>query len=341
MRILGIETSCDDTAIGIVSLARDRFNIESRAAASQILLHRKFGGVVPEVAAREHALTIHPTLRAAMRLGHFQWRDIEAIAVTSGPGLSTALGVGVETARTLAYALHKPLVAVNHIEGHISSAWASPEAGKIKFPAVALVVSGGHTELISVKKFGQYKLLGRTIDDAAGEAFDKTAKLLKLPYPGGPEISKLAAAGDPKRFKFPRSMLGKDSLDFSYAGLKTSVLYATMKLRKLNKQTRADLAAGFEAAAIEPLVEKSRRALARTKAKTLIVAGGVAANRKLRHDLANMVMANFPGVAFISAPLDLCMDNGVMIAIAGAFRAQKRHFMPWQKLHADPNWELV
>ena len=196
MRVLGIETSCDDTAVGIVTYHHNQFAIEAQVAASQILIHRKYGGVVPEVAAREHAVTILPTIQAALQASKRTWTSVDAIAVTAGPGLNTALLVGVETARTLAYTLGKPLVRVNHIEGHIASNWASPDSKKILFPAVALIVSGGHTELILIESFGNYRLLGRTLDDAVGEAFDKVAKMLDLPYPGGPENSRRAAHGD-------------------------------------------------------------------------------------------------------------------------------------------------
>lgn len=341
MRILGIETSCDDTAIGIVTYQRGQFSIEAQVTASQVLIHRKYGGVVPEVAAREHAVTILPTLKAALKQAHTDWKKIDAIAVTGGPGLNTALLVGVETARTLAYTLQKPLVRVNHIEGHICSAWVSLSAKHIRFPALALIVSGGHTELIHVSGFGKYKLLGRTIDDAVGEAFDKTAKVLGLPYPGGPEISKRATQGNDKAFKFPRAMMQPGSLDFSYSGLKTSVLYAFQKLRRPNSQTINDIAASFQAAAVDALVEKTRRALQRTHAKTLLLGGGVAANALLRQRLDDLVKQEFPNTFYIPPVVSLCMDNGVMIAMAGAFRAQKKDFIPWQKLQADPNWELV
>lgn len=340
MRILGIETSCDDTAIGIVNFRRGKFTIEAQVAASQVLIHRKYGGVVPEVAAREHAVTIIPTLKAALKKGLVKWKDIDAIAVTGGPGLNTALLVGVETARTISYAMKKPLVRVNHIEGHIVSSWASPEASWIRFPAVALIVSGGHTELILVRGFGQYKLLGRTLDDAVGEAFDKTAKILGLPYPGGPEISRRAEDGDPTHFKFPRALMKRGHLDFSYAGLKTSVLY---ELRKHKKTARTvnDVAASFQLAAIEPLVEKTRWAVQKTKAKTVLLGGGVAANTLLRHELSAMIRRDLPRVRYIQPALNLCMDNGVMIAMVGAFRAAKKDFTPWKKIKADPNWELV
>lgn len=341
MRILGIETSCDDTAIGIVSYRRGKFSIEAQVAASQVLIHRKYGGVVPEVAAREHAVTIIPTLKAALKKSGATWKSIDAIAVTGGPGLNTALLVGVETARTLAYSLKKPLVRVNHIEGHICSAWGSPESARIRFPAVALIVSGGHTELIHVAGFGKYKLLGRTIDDAVGEAFDKTAKVLGLPYPGGPEVSRRADHGNPKAFKFPLALLGRNSLDFSYAGLKTSVLYAVEKLPRLSPATLNDVCASFQATAIEPLIIKTAQALTTTKAKTLLLGGGVAANQSLRTALTQLVAKDFSHVIFVPPTLALCTDNGVMIAMAGAFRAQRKDFTAWQKITADPNWELV
>ncbi len=340
MRILGIETSCDDTAIGIVSYTRGRFRIEAQTAASQVLIHRKYGGVVPEVAAREHAVTIIPTLTAALKKARVSWDDIDAIAVTAGPGLNTALLVGVETARTISYTLKKPLVRVNHIEGHIASNWASTEAKHIRFPAVALIVSGGHTELIWVKKLGDYTLLGRTLDDAVGEAFDKVAKLFHLPYPGGPEISQRAVLGDSARFAFPRALMKTKDLDFSYAGLKTSVLYM---LRKVSETPKVidDMAASFQTAAIEPLIKKTLWAAEHVHAKTVLLGGGVAANALLRKNLSAAIAKTLPSVRYIQPALNLCMDNGVMIAMAGAFRAAKKDFTPWRKIKADPNWELV
>ena len=341
MRILGIETSCDDTAVGIVSYSRGRFTIEAQVAASQVLIHRKYGGVVPEVAAREHALTIIPTLRAALKRAEVGWKQIDAVAVTAGPGLNTALLVGVETARSLSYVLKKPLIRVNHIEGHIASNWASPDETKIEFPAVALIVSGGHTELLLVRGFGQYTLLGRTLDDAVGEAFDKVAKLLGLLYPGGPEISRRAMKGDPSVFKFPRALMRHGHLDFSYSGLKTSVLYEWRKHRKRPARLVDDVCASFQVAAIDPLIAKTCWAVEKTRAKTVILGGGVAANVLLRHRLAVAIERRFSNVHYVQPALSLCMDNGVMIAMAGAFRAAKKQFMPWEKIQADPNWELV
>lgn len=341
MRILGIETSCDDTAIGIVSYKNKRFTIEARVTASQTLTHRKYGGVVPEVAAREHALTIIPTIAAAMKKARVGWNNIDALAVTGGPGLNTALLVGVETARTLGYALNKPVVRVNHIEGHVVSAWATLKTQNIRLPAVALIVSGGHTELILVRAIGKYSLLGRTVDDAVGEAFDKVAKILGLPYPGGPKIAKRAVLGNASTFKFPRAFMRPGNLDFSYSGLKTSVLYELQKHRHITSSLVNDMAASFQLAAIEPLVAKTYWAAEKVKAKTILLGGGVAANTMLREKLQKMVTQGLPGTRFIPSSLPYCMDNGVMIALAAAFRAQNRQYTPWKKLSADPNWELV
>ncbi len=369
MRILGIETSCDDTAIGIVSFANNRFTIEAQVAASQILIHRKYGGVVPEVAAREHALTILPTIAAAMKKAGVGWEKIDALAVTGGPGLNTALLVGVETARTMSYALKKPVVRVNHIEGHVVSSLAHQSLSTLRLPAVALIVSGGHTELILVKKLGQYALLGRTLDDAVGEAFDKVAKILGLPYPGGPEISKRAEKGDSMTFVFPKAFIQPGNLNFSYSGLKTSVLYKLQEYKKITPSLINNVAASFQVAALKPLILKTRWAAEKVKAKTILLGGGVAANALLREQLQAMIKRDLPQVTFVPPSLELCMDNGVMIAMAGAIRAQKKdftqpHFMdqeawagskkggvvypgsgagftPWQKLSADPNWELV
>lgn len=341
MRLLGIETSCDDTSVGIVAERRNGFVVEANVTASQILIHRKYGGVVPEVAAREHAVTILPTIHAALARAQRSWDDINAIAVTAGPGLNTALLVGVETARALGYALQKPIVRINHIEGHVVSGLIGRGAKSVRFPAVALVVSGGHTELISIKSIGQYKLLGATVDDAVGEAFDKTAKILGLSYPGGPEISKRAEKGNALAFPFPRAFMTPGNLNFSYSGLKTSVLYAVQDRQKRTPKFLADICAGFQAAAIEPLVKKSMWALEKTGAKTFLLGGGVAANNLLRHDLTRMIQKESPRTSFVCASREFCADNGAMIAVAGMFHAKKKDFTSWKTLNADPNWELV
>lgn len=339
MRILGIETSCDDTAIGVVTYSHGQFTVEAQITASQALMHRKYGGVVPEVAAREHAVTILPTLTTAMKQAKVKWSDIDALAVTGGPGLNTALLVGVETARTLGYALRKPVIRVNHIEGHVVSGLLRYNLRQLRLPAIALVVSGGHTELIRISALGRYTLLGRTLDDAVGEAFDKVAKILGLPYPGGPEISKRAARGNASRFAFPRALMQRGSLDFSYSGLKTSVLYELQKHRRRTPLLINDFAASFQAAALEPLVTKTRWALEQTRAKSLLLGGGVAANTMLRQIIQNL--AADAGVKLYEPERSVCMDNGVMIAMAGALHASRKEFTPWKKLSADPGWELV
>lgn len=341
MRVLGIETSCDDTAIGVVHYARNRFTVESQVTASQVVTHRRYGGVVPEVAAREHALTILPTLQTALANAQVSWASIDALAVTGGPGLNTALLVGVETARTLAYALRKPVIRVNHVEGHVVSGLIEPGLQHLTLPALALIVSGGHTEFVHVTRLGRYRLVGRTLDDAVGEAFDKVAKILGLPYPGGPEISRRAARGNPRRFIFPRALMRRGQLDTSYSGLKTSVLYEVQRHRRLSASLVNDIAASFQAAAIEPLLVKTGWALETTRAKTFLLGGGVAANNALRSGLVRLVQQQFPHVVMHVPPLSLCMDNGVMIAAAGALRALRHEYTPWRKLTADPGWELV
>lgn len=337
MVILGIETSCDDTSIGIVDVQRGRFVVRENCTASQVLIHRKYGGVVPEVAAREHALTILPTITTAMKRAKVTWKDIDRIAVTAGPGLHTALLVGVEAARTLSWLHNIPVVAVNHIEGHVISALANRSARDISFPAVALVVSGGHTELIAVPKLGSYQLIGKTIDDAVGEAFDKTAKVLGLPYPGGPEISRQAAGGDSTRFAFPRALPQKNSLSFSYSGLKTSVLYAWQEEKRRTPRLVQDICASFQEAALDPIISKTRQAMMEQRATTLLLGGGVAANARLRQRLEEMIQT-LPGTKLLRPEPSLCTDNGAMIAIAGALA---KKMTPWKDLEANPSWELV
>jgi len=340
LRVLGIESSCDDTSVGIVELAKNTAHLRVNVTASQVLLHRKYGGVVPEVAAREHALTILPTIQAAMKKARTTWKAIDAIAVTAGPGLQTALRVGVEAARTLSWLHKKPIVRVNHIEGHVVSSLVGIDMRKIRFPAVALIISGGHTELILIPKIGQYKHIGRTIDDAVGEAFDKTAKVLGLDYPGGPEVSRRARLGNAQRFSFPRAMMKPGDSSFSYSGLKTSVRYEAEKHR-LTKILINDLCASFEVAAIDPLIHKTKAALDRTGAKTLLLGGGVAASLTVRQRLQEMIATYQRPVSFFLPDLSLCTDNGAMIALAGSIQATHKRFTPWDKIEADPNWELV
>ncbi|MFH1207695.1 MAG: tRNA (adenosine(37)-N6)-threonylcarbamoyltransferase complex transferase subunit TsaD [Patescibacteria group bacterium] len=338
MIILGIETSCDETAVSVVEGKGERVKALSHVVASQVKTHLKYGGVVPEVAAREHMIAMIPTLNAALLQSRIKPEKLDAIAVTSGPGLITALRVGTQAAKTLSYAWKKPLLGVNHIEGHILANWFIKKT--IKLPALCLVVSGGHTELILMKKHGDYHLIGNTLDDAAGEAFDKVAKLLNIQYPGGPKIQKLAEQGNPAAFDFPRPMLNSANYNFSFSGLKTSVLYFVKKHPEVIRNAKADLCASFQQAIVDVLVGKTIRAAKELKVKTVLLAGGVAANQPLRQTLEKKVR-ELKRVNFFTPPLSLCTDNASMIAAAGYFRARKKDFDDFHTLEPDPNWELV
>ena len=341
MRILGIESSCDETAIAIVSGNGDDLVIEKSLIASQAALHAKYGGVVPEVAAREHIDAIFPLLLESgiPRDGS----GIDAIAVTSGPGLVPALRVGVELAKTLAWAWKKPLVGVNHLEGHLYSTFKP-----IEFPALALLVSGGHTEIVLMKDHGAYERVGATRDDAAGEAFDKVAKLLGLGYPGGPAVSRAAESGDPTAIAFPRPMMESGDFDFSFSGLKTAV---AVYLRSLAPSPLlpqggvgggprvADVCASFQAAVVDVLVAKTMRAAEKFQPKCLILAGGVSANKALRASLE--AQAKACGYPILFPDLALTGDNAAMIAAAGYFHALRGDFCDPLTLVADPNMELV
>ncbi|MBI5037493.1 MAG: tRNA (adenosine(37)-N6)-threonylcarbamoyltransferase complex transferase subunit TsaD [Candidatus Kerfeldbacteria bacterium] len=339
MRILGIETSCDETAVSIITGNRGRLKIEAHVVSSQIATHRKYGGVVPEVAARHHVHNMIPVIMEALRTTHRTPDDIDAIAVTRGPGLITSLRVGVQTAKTLSYVWNKPLIGVNHMEGHVYANWL--DQSNITFPVLCLVVSGGHTQLILMTDHGQYRLLGQTRDDAAGEAFDKVAKMLKLPYPGGPRIQKLAVKGNAQRFNFPRPMLNQNNDDFSFAGLKTAVLTVLTNHYQSKKPPLADICASFQQAVIDVLVQKTIRAANQYHTKSVILAGGVAANQPLREQLKQAVRTLNPRIKYGTPPLSLCTDNATMIAMAGYAQARKKRFDDWHTMEADPNWELV
>lgn len=314
--VLGFETSCDETGVAVVQDGRRTLANE---IASQIAIHREFGGVVPEIASRQHTLIISQIVDkalsdAAERAG--APIEVDAIAATCGPGLMGSLLVGLSFAKALAFAWNKPFVPVHHIEGHIYAAMLGERAPE--FPFLALVVSGGHTQLIQCPEPHRYEILGTTRDDAVGESFDKVARLLGLPYPGGPSIQRASDNGDPARFSFPRSMSGSDHLDFSYSGLKTAVLYA---LREAGDTPPvADLAASFQAAAVDILLIKTKQALAQTGATRLVLAGGVAANRLLRTRLCDELDAE----VFLPE-FQYCVDNGAMIAAAGASRLAHGH----------------
>ncbi|WP_370553074.1 tRNA (adenosine(37)-N6)-threonylcarbamoyltransferase complex transferase subunit TsaD [Edwardsiella tarda] len=312
MRILGIETSCDETGIAIYD---DEKGILANQLYSQIKLHADYGGVVPELASRDHVRKTVPLIQAALREAGLTPADLDGVAYTAGPGLVGALLVGATVGRALAFAWGLPAVPVHHMEGHLLAPML--EATPPAFPFVALLVSGGHTQLISVTGIGEYRLLGESIDDAAGEAFDKTAKLLGLDYPGGPMLSKMAQQGVAGRFVFPRPMTDRPGLDLSFSGLKTFAAN-TIRANGDDAQTRADIARAFEDAVVETLAIKCRRALELTGFKRLVMAGGVSANRALRERLAQM-MQQRGGAVFYARP-EFCTDNGAMIAYAGMVR---------------------
>ncbi|HIE9495095.1 TPA: tRNA (adenosine(37)-N6)-threonylcarbamoyltransferase complex transferase subunit TsaD [Klebsiella pneumoniae] len=314
MRVLGIETSCDETGIAIYD---DQQGLLANQLYSQVKLHADYGGVVPELASRDHVRKTVPLIQAALKEAGLTAKDIDAVAYTAGPGLVGALLVGATVGRALAFAWNVPAIPVHHMEGHLLAPML--EDNPPAFPFVALLVSGGHTQLISVTGIGQYELLGESIDDAAGEAFDKTAKLLGLDYPGGPMLSKMASQGTEGRFVFPRPMTDRPGLDFSFSGLKTFAAN-TIHSNGDDEQTRADIARAFEDAVVDTLMIKCRRALEQTGFKRLVMAGGVSANRTLRAKLAEM-MQKRGGEVFYARP-EFCTDNGAMIAYAGMVRLQ-------------------
>jgi N6-L-threonylcarbamoyladenine synthase len=332
-RILGIETSCDETAAAVIENGRV---LVSSVVASQVDLHARYGGVFPEVASRQHVLAIYPVIQQALQRAHLDLRDIDAVAVTRGPGLPGSLVVGINAAKGLALGGGKPLVGVNHLEGHIYSAWvydSSPQP-EPKFPLMALIVSGGHTELVLIEDHLKYRRLGATLDDAAGEAFDKVARLLGLSYPGGPAIQRAAETGNPQAFAFPRSWL-EGTWDFSFSGLKTAVLRQVQVLQKTASVLPIeDLAASFQQAVVDVLVEKTSAAALGFKAREILVAGGVSANRALR----NAFMNQAPCKVHIP-PFSLCTDNAAMIAAAGYYRyaAGQRDGL---EIDALPTWPL-
>jgi len=338
MIILAIETSCDETSAAVLKSTRGYLELLANIVSSQINIHKKYGGVVPEVAARMHIKNILPVIMEALVISKIKSEQIDLIACTTGPGLSTSLIIGLETAKALSFAWKKPLLAVNHMYGHIAANFLN---NQIKFPAVCLVVSGGHTEIIYLKNYWQFKKIGQTVDDAAGEAFDKVAKLLGLGYPGGPIVSKLAQEGNSKKYNFPRPMIDANNFNFSFSGLKTAVLYQSQKENLKNEMTIRDFCASFEQAVIDVLTNKTIKAAKKLKVKTVMMAGGVAANRKLRETLENKVKeASFE---FMVPEFKLCTDNAAMVAIAAYYLSQKKKMKldNYKKLVVDPNWELV
>ena len=335
MKVLGIETSCDETGVAVYDTTS---GLRAHALYSQIALHAQYGGVVPELASRDHVRKLLPLIRRTLAEAGLAVEELDGVAYTAGPGLAGALLVGAGVARALAWALEVPAVAVHHMEGHLLAPLLEDDPlGRPQPPFVALLVSGGHTQLIAVEAIGRYRLLGETLDDAAGEAFDKTAKMMGLPYPGGPELAALAVRGRPGAYRFTRPMTDRPGLEFSFSGLKTQVMLAWRDSDQ-SDATRADIARGFEDAVVDTLAIKCARALDAAGCATLVVAGGVGANLRLRAKLAETATARggrvcFPRMAF-------CTDNGAMIAFAGALRLQAG-------LHEDdavrvmPRWDMA
>ena len=338
--ILGIESSCDETGVALVRLPDGGAvpQLLSHALHSQIDMHRAYGGVVPELASRDHIRRVLPLTAHVLQESGFTLQDVDVVAFTRGPGLAGALLVGAGVACALGAALDKPVLGVHHLEGHLLSPFLSEDPPE--FPFIALLVSGGHTQLMRVDGVGDYAILGETIDDAAGEAFDKSAKLMGLPYPGGPELSRLAEGGDPEAFKLPRPLLHSGDLDFSFAGLKTAVLTQAKKLGDELEARKPDLAASTQAAIVDVLVRKTMTALKETGMQRVVVAGGVGANKLLRAQLnaacaKRQIRVHYP-------ELHLCTDNGAMIAMAAAMRLQAGREQAEKTYAFDvkPRWPL-
>ncbi|MEK7072687.1 MAG: tRNA (adenosine(37)-N6)-threonylcarbamoyltransferase complex transferase subunit TsaD [Patescibacteria group bacterium] len=342
LTILAIETSCDETSAAIIGENNGILEVASNIISSQIDIHKAYGGVVPEVAARHHVKNIIPVIAESLDVAKIKPEEIDLIAVTSGPGLITSLIVGVEAAKSLGVAWHKPVMQVNHIYAHLAANFLN---NKINFPAMALVVSGGHTELVLIEDYNKFKKIGQTVDDAAGEAFDKVAKLLNLGYPGGPVISARAEISrkskvESRKFDFPRPMLNSGNFNFSFSGLKTAVLYKLKEINTTNDKDINDMCASFEEAVVDVLVKKTIQAAEKFSAKTVFMAGGVAANKKLRQDL-EMAVKN-KDLEFFVPDFKYCTDNAGMIGVAAYYLAKEK--MPtmdnWRSIKADPNWEL-
>ncbi len=343
MNILGIESSCDETAAAIV---RDGRVLVSNVVNSQIDIHAHYGGVIPEIAARSHIEVINPVINQALSNAQMTWDDIDAVAVTYAPGLIGSLLVGSLAARTLALLKNKPLYPIHHVEAHVYANFLNETAPQ--FPMLALIVSGGHSQLVLFRSHGDYELLGQTQDDAVGEAFDKVAKILGLPYPGGPSISKAALDGDPKRYKLPKAKLA-NPYDFSFSGLKTAVLRAVQKeagvdftfpsgelAARLNDVQRADFAASFQQIAVETLVDKAEKAFNDYAPKSVVIAGGVAANGELRRELSDRLPIHID-----YAPMNLCTDNAAMIATLGYYYAQKHDPTSPYELKVTPSLSMT
>ena len=339
MKVLGIETSCDETGVAIYDTEQ---GLIANQLYTQIALHADYGGVVPELASRDHIRKTTPLIQAALKEANLTADEIDGIAYTAGPGLVGALLVGSTIARSLAYAWNIPAVGVHHMEGHLLAPMLEQPENRPHFPFIALLVSGGHTQLVKVDGVGKYEVMGESIDDAAGEAFDKTAKLLGLDYPGGAALSRLAEKGTAGRFVFPKPMTDRPGLDFSFSGLKTAaantINQAIKSEGELTEQTKADIAHAFQTAVVETLAIKCKRALKETGYKRLVIAGGVSANKQLRQGLAEL-MSELGGRVFYPAP-QFCTDNGAMIAYIGALRLQNGEYSGLA-IDVKPRWAMT
>ena len=364
MKVLGIETSCDETAVAVLEIKNGKIKVLSNTISSQVKLHAKYGGVVPNLAAREHVKNISRVFNLALKEAgepvKHRVSNIDLIAVTRGPGLGPALLVGITFAKTIAWKYEKPLVGTSHLEGHIYSNWLKPvgvsyelQATSYKlFPILNLIVSGGHTELVLMRGYGKYDLIGETLDDAVGEAFDKVARLLDLGYPGGPLISKIAEKGNPDRYPLPSPMINSKNYNFSYSGLKTAVLYLLRDLKnknyKLNIKDKADISASFQKAALDVLIKKTIKASVEYKVKSIFLSGGVSANTQLRNRLKKLAEEN--KINYSQPELEYTGDNAAMIALAGYFNyknlpsshkasegKEKAQKLTWNSVEMDAN----
>jgi len=349
MYILGIETSCDETAASIIkaNIKTGKILVLSNIISSQIEIHKKYGGVVPEVAAREHVLNILPVINESLEIAKIKAKQIDLIAITKGPGLITSLITGMETVRTLSYVWNKPVIEINHIEGHIYSNFINPET-PIKFPALILTVSGGHTNLVLMDKNHKIKIIGETLDDAAGEAYDKGAKMMNLGYPGGPIISQYAndfkksfKSGDKIKteLNLPRPMLNSKNSDFSFSGLKTALLYLLQKDKNWKKRI-SEYCFAYQEAIIDILIAKALKAAKKLEAKTIMLSGGVSANQELRDSLGLAIKTQFPKVNYIIPAKIYTTDNATMIAAAAVFKIKHRKTVTYNKLKVDPSLPL-
>ncbi len=336
MKILGVETSCDETSASVIFAKKNDKNVKilSNVISSSLSLHSKTGGIIPEVAAREQLKYILPVIKESLDKAKTKIEEINAIAVTIGPGLVGSLLVGIETAKTISMLYKKPIIPVNHLHGHMYANFINNDQNtNVKFPAIILIVSGGHTDLLLMKGHGNFKWLGGTRDDAAGEAFDKIGRLLNLPYPGGPSIEKAAENGNPESFDLPRPMIGSKDFDFSFSGLKTAVLKETKTIKQYNNKIISDLAASTQKAIIEVLIKKTIKAATKYNAKSILLSGGVAANQRLRDELELFAIRHMPKAKIFFPQKFLCTDNAAMIATAAFFNQNK---VEWKKITVNP-----